>query len=150
VISSNSLRGWKIPIWVLLATCLVPASTSGQQGLDEEAARFAARWSAGDSEALAQAMRSEGIRLTVLGEEHVAIQPKQAQAALRSLLGRYPRGQTTVTRVSAVGGDPSQGFAEIRWRTQASGVPDPVIFSIFVGYVLEEQGWRVTEIRVFY
>jgi hypothetical protein len=125
-------------------------SASGQQTLDEEAAWFAARWRAGDSQALSQTMQSEGIRLMLLGEEHVAIQPKQAQAALRSLMDRYSRGETAVTRASAVGGDPSQGFAEIRWRTRASGVPDPVIFSIFVGYALEAEGWRVTEIRVFY
>jgi hypothetical protein len=146
----SSLRAWKVPTWVFLAFCLIPGQASGQRTLDEEAAWFAARWRAGDSQALTQAMRSDRIRLTILGEEHVAIQPKQAQAALRSLLKRYPRGETAVTRVSPVGGDPSQGFAEIRWRTQASGVPDPVIFSIFVGYVLEDDGWRVTEIRVFY
>ncbi len=95
-------------------------------------------------------MRSEGIRLQLQGEEHVSIKPKQAQAALKDFLYRYPARESKVIEVSAAVGDPALGFAEISFQTGAPGLPDPVIFSLFVGYALENDTWRVTEIRVFY
>jgi hypothetical protein len=121
-----------------------------QPALEGEVARFAAAWDAGDLQVLGKAMRAEGIGLHLQGEEHVSIKPKQAQAALRSFLDRYPGGESEVTKTSTAGGDPVLGFAEITWRTRAPGLPDPVIFSLFVGYALEGDTWRVTEIRVFY
>ncbi len=123
---------------------------AGQSGLEAEAARFAAAWEAGDYQALGRVMRSEGIRLQLRGEEHVSIKPKQAQAALKDFLDRYPARESEVKEVSATLGDPALGFAEISFQTGAPDIPDPVIFSLFVGFALESDTWRVTEIRVFY
>jgi hypothetical protein len=93
-------------------------------------------------------MNPSGIRLHLPGEEHMLIQPRQAQAALRSFLERYPGGEARVTRVSLAGGDPRKGFAEVRWRTRAQGIGEPVMFTLFVAFSLESEAWRVTEIRI--
>lgn len=119
-----------------------------QSVLEVEASRFAQAWGAGDAVALGRTMNSAGIRLHLPGEEHMLIQPRQAQAALRSFMGRYPGGDARVTRVSLSGGDPRKGFAEIRWRTRAQGVGDLSTFTLFVAFSLEGEVWRVTEIRV--
>jgi len=78
----------------------------------------------------------------------MTIQPRQAQAALRAFVGRYPGGDARVALVSPAGGDPRKGFAEIRWRSRAQGVGEPVTFTLFVAFSLEGQAWQVTEIRV--
>jgi hypothetical protein len=119
-----------------------------QAVLEVEASRFAQAWGAGDAVGLGRTLNSAGIRLHLPGEEHMLIQPRQAQAALRSFMERYPGGDARVTRVSLSGGDPRMGFAEIRWRARAQGVGDPSTFTLFVAFSLEGEVWRVTEIRV--
>ena len=121
-----------------------------QSALEVEAGRFARAWGAGDAQALGRSMNPAGIRLHLPGEEHMLIQPRQAQAALRTFMGRYPGGDARVTRVSLAGGDPRKGFAEIRWRTRAQGMGEPAMFTLFVAYSLEDESWLVTEIRVLF
>lgn len=120
-----------------------------RSALEAEARRFAQAWSNGDVQTLAGAFHPKGIRLNLPDEAHMRIQPRQAQAAIRSFLQRHPGGDARVTRVSLAGGDPHKGFAEIRWRARAQGIGEPVLFTIFVAFSLESGGWRVTEIRVF-
>jgi hypothetical protein len=132
----------------LLALVLLACPGSPFQALESEAHRFAQAWTAGDAQALGRALSPSGIRLHLPGEEHMTIQQRQAQAALRSFVGRYPGGDAGVTRVSQSGGDPRKGFAEIRWRTRAQGMGEPVIFTLFVAFSFEREAWWVTEIRV--
>jgi hypothetical protein len=132
----------------LLALVLLACPGPSWQALEGEAQRFAQAWAAGDVQALSRVFNPSGIRLHLPGEEHMTIQPRQAQAALRAFVGRYPGGDARVTRVSPAGGDPRKGFAEIRWRSRAQGVGEPVTFTLFVAFSLEGQAWQVTEIRV--
>lgn len=146
---------------VLALAVIIPAAYPGplegargadtapvQSVLEAEAGRFAQAWSAGDAQALGRSLNPGGIRLHLPGEEHMLIQPRQAQAALRSFLEKYAGGEARVTRVSPAGGDPGKGFAEVRWRARAQGIGEPVMFTVFVAFSLESEGWRVTEIRV--
>jgi hypothetical protein len=132
----------------LLALVLLACPGLPWQTLESEAQRFAQAWTAGDAQALGRALNPSGIRLHLPGEEHMTIQPRQAQAALRSFVGRYPGGDARITRVSLSGGDPRKGFAEIRWRARAQGVGEPVMFTLFVAFSFEREAWWVTEIRV--
>ena len=148
--AAHLLFGWRPFGSALLALLALCGGGVDQPGLEAEAERFAAAWEAGDYQALGRVMRSEGIRLHLQDEEHVSIKPKQAQAALRAFMDRYQAGESEVTEVSTAVGDPALGFAEITFRTGAPGLLNPVIFFLFVGYALEDDTWRVTEIRVFY
>ena len=51
-----------------------------------------------------------------------------------------------VARVS--GGRPQRAFGELEWITRPRGTTIPERRTVFVALVREEQGWRVTEIRV--
>jgi hypothetical protein len=119
-----------------------------QLALEAETGRFAQAWASGDAQALGRVLNPAGIRLHLPGEEHMLIQPRQAQAALRAFLSRYPGGDARVTRVSAAGGDSRKGFAEIRWRTRSQGINEAVMFTLFVAFSLDGEVWRVTELRV--
>jgi hypothetical protein len=137
-------------ILLFLALSLPASGPVLQIPLEREAARFAQAWEGEDTRLLGEVMASGGIRLHMPGEQHVLIRPRQAQAALEAFLGRYEGGETAVTRVSMAGGDSGKGFAEIQWRTGSPGVPEPVIFTVFVAYALESGRWVVTEIRVLF
>jgi hypothetical protein len=126
------------------------AVRSPQPALEAEAVRFAEAWSASDTESLSRLLAEDGIRLHLPEEEHVLIRPRQARAALDAFLGRHGRGEARVTRASLAGGSLDRGFAEIRWATRSPGLPEPVIFTLFVGYSLEDDRWTVTEIRVLF
>jgi hypothetical protein len=95
-------------------------------------------------------MAADGIRLHLPEEEHVLIRPRQARAAMDAFLERYGAGETRLTRAPLAGGSTDRGFAEIQWNTTSPGLPDPVIFTLFVGYVLKNDRWTVTEIRVLF
>ncbi len=119
-----------------------------QLALRARAEWFARAWAQRDASALGEALLPQGIRLKLPGEEHILIPPRQAEAALHSFMEGYEGGVTTVSQVSLAGGDPRKGFAEIRWETRGIGGPDRVEVNLFVGFGLEDDVWRVTEIRV--
>lgn len=135
---------------LLLALCALRPGPALQSMLEGEALSFAQAWENEDIGLLGEVMEEDGIRLHLPGEEHVLIRPRQARAALAAFLGRYAGGETEITRVSLAGGDPAKGFAEIRWQTGSPGVTEPVIFTLFVAYSLENENWAVTEIRVLF
>ncbi len=119
-----------------------------QSSLEAEAASFAHAWRAGDLQTLTTMMVPEGIRLHVQDQKHLRISPRQVRASLRDYLEAHPGGQTTVTRVSRVAADPTQGFAEIRWETRPAGASAPVVLTVFVAFVRQDENWAVTEIRI--
>ena len=134
----------------LLALAVLLPGAGPQSVLEREALSFAQAWEREDIRLLGEVMAGKGIRLRLPGEEHVLIRPRQARAALGAFLERYAGGEAQVTQVSLTGGDPDKGFAEIRWRTGSTGVAEPVIFTLFVAYALENESWAVTEIRVLF
>jgi hypothetical protein len=128
----------------------VEAARVPQPALEAEAARFAEAWTGKDTRLLSGFMAEEGIRLNLPGEEHIRIRPRQARAALDAFLDRHAAGEIDVARASLAGGSREKGFAEIRWSTSSPGLPEPIIFTLFVGYSLENDHWTVTEIRVLF
>ena len=146
-------------IFAVLSVLPVPPANSGpafegapspQPALEVEAASFAEAWSGKDTRFLSGLMAEEGIRLNLPGEEHILIRPRQARAALDAFLDRHGSGEARVTRASMAGGSLDKGFAEIRWSTSSPGLPEPIIFTLFVGYSFENDRWTVTEIRVLF
>ena len=125
------------------------ASGSGQQpSLAAVAATAAGYWSQRDADGLAQILSPGGVVLHLLDESHPAAGVRQARAALSDLLGRGGRAQ--MTRAEQLGGAPPRGFAEVGWEVTAPGSPAALRYRyvIFLGFVLEDDSWRISEIRV--
>lgn len=137
-------------IGCLLAVAALLQGSPPQSALEAEVQRFAEAWTSKDSGFLSGSMMDEGIRLHLPEEEHLLIKPRQAGAALSAFLKLYSGGNAEVSSVSYAKGDQRKGYAEIRWMTVSPGVPEPVIFTVFVAFSLEENAWGVTEIRVLF
>jgi hypothetical protein len=50
--------------------------------------------------------------------------------------------------VENLGGSPEKGFAELGWDVRASESAPGMKYTVFVGFVREDGGWRIAEIRV--
>lgn len=53
-----------------------------------------------------------------------------------------------MTRAEQLGGAPPRGFAELGWEVAAPGSPAALRYVVFLGFVLEDDSWRISEIRV--
>ncbi len=127
-----------------------PALAQHPPALAGAAERFVRMWEEGDVEGLGSLLRPEGIRLHLDGEAHPDLTRRQAVAALRHFLGEYVSVELRTGRVVEVGGTPPEGFAEIRWRAVPAGTTDLRETTIYVGFVLMDEAWRVMEIRVLH
>jgi hypothetical protein len=137
----------------LLSVGVSPSLGSTQEPappeLESEAARFCQYWNSGDPDGLGQMMLATGIRLRIPGEEHVSISVRQARAVLNDIMARNPEGEAEIIRVYQGGGGPTAGFAELRWLANPSGTRELVAHTVFVGFILADGAWTVSEIRVF-
>lgn len=127
------------------ATLAAPAQAAE---LESVAARVSELWRDGDAAGIAGLAASTGVRLHLLGQRHLPMRGRRAAAALRAFFPSRGDGVVRLARVAEVGGEPRRGFAELEWTTAAPGAPRPERLTVFVGFVLEEQSWRISEIRV--
>lgn len=140
---------------VALLVALLGASTPGpsptpasQASLEGAATNFARMWERGSVDVFVQVLVAGGIRLRVGGEDHVALSRRQAVAVLGDYLAGHRTESTRLGRVAEVGGSPLQGYAALRWTVVREGVFQLVEHSIYVGFVREDEAWRVFEVRV--
>ncbi|NLG63226.1 MAG: hypothetical protein GX539_13390 [Candidatus Cloacimonetes bacterium] len=137
-----------IRLAALVALLLVAAPAHAQQDLDTAMQRVARMWERGDVRGITQSAASAGFALELESGRSGPVASRQAAAALRRL---FEDQQTVsvkpgVARVS--GGRPQRAFGELEWITRPRGTTIPERRTVFVALVREEQGWRVTEIRV--
>jgi hypothetical protein len=71
----------------------------------------------------------------------------QAEAALRSLLGRGEEHQVVVVGYRETGG--GRGYVELRREYRPMGGAAPRSQQVLLGYRRTERGWVLEEIRVF-
>lgn len=134
---------------VLGASIPGPSPTPAPQASLEGAATNLARmWERGSTDVFVQVLVASGIRLRVGGEDHVSLSRRQAVAVLRDYLAGHRTESTRLERVAEVGGSPVQGYAALRWTVAHEGASQLVEHSIYVGFVREDEAWRVFEVRV--
>ena len=144
-------EGAVIPLvpWILAGLLGVqPQTAAPDPDLEATALRFARAWALGDGKTLEGMMRSAGVRIHLLGEDHRSIPPRQARAALEDFMERYPGEEPQITRTATAEGDPGLGLAELRLTPGAPAGAGSVIFTLFVGFALDPEGWVVTEVRI--
>ena len=131
---------------VLLLVVLAANVTAQQTSLSGVAGSAAGAWSQKDADGLSRMLSDRGVALYLFDESHPAAGVRQARAALSDVLDRG--GRARVSKVEELGGDPRRGMAELSWDVTAPGSPAASRFVIFLGFVLEDEGWRIGEIRV--
>ncbi len=119
-----------------------------QPALDGVAADLTRLWGQGSADLIGESLVATGIRLRLGHEDHQALSRRQAVASLKSYLGAHRTGTISLEQAAEVGGAPPRGYAEIRWEAMAEGVSQAFRSTVYVGFVQEDEAWRVFEIRV--
>jgi hypothetical protein len=133
----------------LASSTLVAGPVAAQASDLQTAARsFAGLWAEGDASAISAVLHRDGVLVALLGVEYGTLDRRNAEAALRDFLQHHEATSATLARASEVGGTLDRGFAEIRWEAVAPGTSEPLRYTVFTGFVLDGEVWRVTDLRV--
>jgi hypothetical protein len=136
-----------VALALALAALLVGNSpAAAQTSLGSVAGSVAGAWAQGDAGQVARLLSPGGVALHLLDQSEPAAGVRQARAALEELLSR--RGSARLMRAEELGGAPARGFAELQWEVAEPGSPEGLRYVVFLGFVAEEDGWRIAEIRV--
>lgn len=123
------------------------AAPAGAQNLERVVERFADHWARGDASALTSLASKKGVSFDIDGKPMGPVAIRQAAAVLRRVFNDYETVQVRILFREIVGGEPPLAFAEINWLTRVHGTTIPEKTTVFVALVLEEDHWRVTQIR---
>jgi len=139
----------RIPAVLLLLLFGAAASLRAQESdvqlvLD----RLAASWSRGDAAAIAAVSARAGVSLDLDGGAVGPIAQRQAAAMLRRLFDEHATVSLRPGMIQVVGGSPLRAFGEFAWSARAQGTTIPERATIFVALVEEDDGWRITQIRL--
>jgi hypothetical protein len=131
---------------VAMAVAALPVAA---QDLAQTVDRIGAAWHRGDAATITGLAARAGIALDVDGGRRVGPLPsRQAAAVLRRVFeDRESVGARTVMTRSS-GGQPAQAFGEIVWTARARGTTIPDTARVFIALVMEDDRWRITEIRL--
>lgn len=127
---------------------LATASPAAGQDLERTMGRVAAAWHRGDAAAITRLAASSGISLDVDGRSVGPLGPRQASAVIRRVFEDRESVGARSNMTRTVGGSPQRAFGEIAWTTRARGTTIPERATLFVAFVREDAGWRITEIRL--
>lgn len=134
---------------VLAALLLFAAQPPAHaQRLENVMSRVANSWARGDASGITRHGAREGLSLEVDRDPVGPLGARQASAVLRKL---FDDRETVAVRpglMRIVGGNPPRAFGELEWITRARGTTIPERNTVFIALIEEEDGWRVTEIRI--
>jgi hypothetical protein len=130
---------------LLLAATAVPAMA---QNIDSALQRVALAWQRGQVSAITSMAARNGMTINVDGGSVGPLGNRQAAAALRRVFEDRESVSARPTMSRSLGGDPARAFGEITWTTRARGTTIPERATLFIAFVQEGSGWRITEIRL--
>ena len=123
----------------------VPLEAQNVEGVID---RLTGLWARGDASGIAAMAARQGLTLDLDGRSVGPLASRQASAMLRQLFDERETLSVRMKTPQVVGGTPARGFAEISWTLRARGTTLPDRISVFVALVLEDERWRITEIRL--
>ncbi|HEX6134705.1 MAG TPA: hypothetical protein VFZ24_12120 [Longimicrobiales bacterium] len=133
---------------LVLALCLLEAPAASAQRLDPVLQRVASAWQRGDVGAITALGARGGISLDIDGSSVGPLGSRQAAAVLRRVFDDRESVSARSRAGRTVGGEPPRAFGEIIWTTRARGTTIPERATLFIAFVHQDDGWRITEIRL--
>lgn len=135
----------------LTALAAAPRTAAAQEpdDLARVVDRLATHWLRGDAGGLVALGAPDGLELDVHGHAVGPVTGRRAAAALRHL---FQAQRTVAVRhgpPSRVGGTDNRAFAELTWEVRSEGARISERHTVFVGFVRESSGWKVSQIRIF-
>jgi hypothetical protein len=140
--------GFRAALLALVALAAIGAGPAAGQDLNQALGRVASAWHRGDAAAITRLAASSGISIDVDGRSVGPLAPRQAAAVLRRVFEDRESVNARGNMTRSVGGSPQRAFGEIAWTTRARGTTIPERATLFVAFVREDEGWRITEIRL--
>lgn len=133
-----------LPVVLLLAV----AAPLHAQELERALDRFANAWAHGDAAAVAALAARSGLSIDVDGGPVGPLGARQAAAMLRRLFDEHETVLLRAGLAQVVGGAPPRAFGELAWLTRTRGTTIPERSTVFLALVHENDGWRITQIRL--
>jgi hypothetical protein len=131
-----------------VAATLVAASPAHAQNVRAVVDDVARSWGRADAASIASAASRSGVSVEIDGDRHGPLNGRQASAALRRIFDERETVQVRAGMAKVVEGSPGRAFGEIVWTARMRGTTQPQRSTIFLALVLEDERWRITEIRV--
>lgn len=126
---------------------LVWTAPASAQNLERVVDRFAEVWARGDASSITALASRKGISFDIDGKPMGPVASRQASAVLRRIFNERETVQVRILFREVVGGKPPLAFAELNWMTRVHGTTIPEKTTVFIALVLEDDRWRVTQIR---
>ena len=134
--------------FVLALLLLTGARPAHAQGLDQTMKRMASFWARGDAHSLVDFASTDGFSLELGSDPVGPVAARQAAAAFKRLFEDRETISVRPGVTRMVGGEPALAFGEFEWISRPRGTTIPEHRLVFVAFVREPTGWRVTQIRV--
>jgi hypothetical protein len=147
---TSARRPTRLPAMLFLVG-LVLAAAPGRgsaQDLGSTIERVASAWQRGDAGSLTGLAARAGISLDVDGRAVGPLPARQAGAVLRRVFEERESVGVRPTMNRTVAGSPPSAFAEFAWTVKARGTTIPESARLFIAFVLEDERWRISEIRL--
>jgi hypothetical protein len=141
------LRRLALPGAFLAALAALPDAAFAQD-LGPTIERVASAWQRGDAGTLTGMAARAGVSLDVDGRAVGPLPARQAGAVLRRVFEERESVGIRPTMTRTVAGSPASAFAEFAWTVKARGTTIPESARLFMAFVLEDERWRITEIRL--
>ena len=130
--------------WLVLGT----VSTAPGQSVEAVMDQFTSYWASGDASSIASLAAENGVTLDLERKHTGPLRARQVAAVLRELFERRETIQVRRLAPQIVGGQPPRAFGEVTWMMQPRGTTIPERVTVFVAWVLQNDRWRITEIRL--
>lgn len=143
---------WIAAIAALLALQPVSAQAqigpSGEPALEQFVQSVARHWSAADVTALLGLLPADNRVILDTGSGIETANERHAAAALRALFTESETVGARAVRVTLASTFPARGFGELSWTFRARGSRGEQSRSVYVATAWEDDGWRITELRL--
>jgi ketosteroid isomerase-like protein len=138
--------------FLLLALVILAGPAAGRplhaQELEQVVQSTAAAWGRGDAAAVVALAARGGIAVDVDGNGGGPVAARQAAAMLRRIFDDRETVELRTGTARVVDGSPARGYGEFVWAARARGTSIPERRTVFIGFVRQDDGWRITQIRM--
>lgn len=140
-----------IPPVLVLGLLLAPHPVAAQrepEDLDRVVESLTQMWARGEVGALVELGASPGVDLEIHGDPMGSLSGRRAAAALRQLFGDQETVAVWHGTLSTVSGADERAFVELTWDVRPTGLPFRERNRVFVGFIHEPTGWKISQIRI--
>ena len=132
---------------VLLALAIAPAAARAQD-LERTLERFAAAWARGDVDNIVAMAVDDGVMVETGDDPMGPLGRRQAAALLKRVFEDRATVSFRTDILRQVASRPASAFSEVVWISRAEGTRIPESRRVFLAFVNDGAGWRISQIRI--